>query len=268
MLMNLLKNSAGSCSYFKIFWTELMYSALFMTVILYFSGAVPVQAQSYNTDVASSQSGTAGIYDSFSRAEVSGESSIGGLVGSLAGGTIERTYSAGHVSGTGDNVGGLLGQNESGTVSASYWDTQVSGQAASAGGLGRTTAQMTHAYAANTYVDWDFEDVWTSDARYTLNNGYPLLQAIPKRYTVTVNIGSEGGQVLGAGEYLHGAWVELTAVPDQGYRFLHWKDDQGRMYTARTLEFRATEGRTFTAYFEELKAALPGVLMLLLDEEE
>jgi len=40
------------------------------------------------------------------------------------------------------SVGGLVGGNEDGSVSNSFWDTQTSGQATSAGGTAKTTAEM------------------------------------------------------------------------------------------------------------------------------
>jgi hypothetical protein len=39
-------------------------------------------------------------------------------------------------------VGGLVGQNERSTVSNSFWDIETSGQATSDGGTGKTTAEI------------------------------------------------------------------------------------------------------------------------------
>lgn len=126
---------------------------------------------------------------------VEGESFIGGLVGENFG-SIEDCYSAAEVVGLDvdppptisgrveerlnksvrmhivDPVGGLIG-NCAGTVINSYWDTETSGQSDSAGGEGRTTAEMTYAHAANTYVDWDFDSVWRGGEFSSENDGYP-----------------------------------------------------------------------------------------------
>jgi len=63
-----------------------------------------------------------------------------------------------------------------GEVLYSYWDIETTGQQQSEGGEGRSTEDMTYPYAANTYVGWDFEDIWAADEDYTVNNGYPYLR--------------------------------------------------------------------------------------------
>ncbi len=119
------------------------------------------------------------ISDNYSRAAVSSGESAGGLIGQIKTGKVERSYSTGPVSGTGDNVGGFIGQGAGTSVSDCYWDTQTSGQLTSAGGdgvVGRTTAQMTSPHAADTYVEWDFQDIWKEDVAGTRNDGYPYLE--------------------------------------------------------------------------------------------
>ncbi len=34
---------------------------------------------------------------------------------------------------------------------------------------------MSYPYVGNTYVGWDFEDIWTADIDYEINDGYPYL---------------------------------------------------------------------------------------------
>jgi hypothetical protein len=68
----------------------------------------------------------------------------------------------------------LIGRKGNSTVNNSYWNIQTSGQSSSAGGFPRTTAQMTYPYDSNTYVDWDFSNVWEEDTENT-NGGYPYL---------------------------------------------------------------------------------------------
>ncbi len=122
--------------------------------------------------------GIPGIYDSYSRAAVHGAERVGGLIGQIKTGKVERSYSAGPVSGTGDNVGGFIGQGAGTSVSDCYWDTQTSGQLVSAGGdgvAGRSTAQMTYPHAADTYSEWNFQTIWAADVTGTHNDGYPYL---------------------------------------------------------------------------------------------
>ncbi len=124
------------------------------------------------------------ISDSYSRASVEGHNHVGGLVGLLSSSSILRSYSAGLVIGTGDGVGGLVGSIEGEStstevwdseVSSSYWDIETSSQSTSAGGTARTTAQMTYPYAEDTFVDWDFNNVWAEDHDSSRNEGYPYL---------------------------------------------------------------------------------------------
>jgi hypothetical protein len=84
--------------------------------------------------------------------------SIGGLIGRNGGnGSINNCYSTGSV--VGDGASGLVGYNE-GTVWASFWDIETSGQTTGDGGAGLTTAEM---QMAITFVCWGYEPVWTID---------------------------------------------------------------------------------------------------------
>jgi len=120
------------------------------------------------------------VEDNFTRTRVEGNDYVGGLVGICSGSTlsgilIADSYAIGEVYGSG-NVGGLLGSGAANIVVNSYWNTETTGQTTSAGGEGRTTAEMTYPYEANTYIDWDFEEIWYPDIAYEINNGYPFLQ--------------------------------------------------------------------------------------------
>ncbi|ABI68386.1 chitobiase/beta-hexosaminidase C-terminal domain-containing protein [Syntrophomonas wolfei] len=101
-------------------------------------------------------------------AVTAGTSTAGGLVGDNFG-TITNSYATGAV--TGINAGGLVGVNhQDDVVSNSYWDIDTSGMKSSAGGEGKTTAEMK---LPETYVGWDFKDIWGIEG--TRNNGYPFL---------------------------------------------------------------------------------------------
>jgi hypothetical protein len=115
------------------------------------------------------------VSNCYSTAAVTSEHA-GGLVSYLAQSTMTNCYSRGPVYST-DNglVGGLIAEiGNNSPVIHSYWDVQTSGTINSAGGEGRTTDEMTYPYAANTYVNWDLNWVWHSDADY-INDGYPYL---------------------------------------------------------------------------------------------
>jgi hypothetical protein len=109
--------------------------------------------------VGSSMTGT--IADCYATGDVSGDlGRIGGLVGYIYSGIIANCYSIGSVSGTMD-VGGLVGFNSgSGVVISSYWDMDTSGLTSSANGVGKTTPQM---QTASTYINWGCSGAWTID---------------------------------------------------------------------------------------------------------
>ena len=66
--------------------------------------------------------------------------------------------------------------------------------------------------------------------------------------TVTVEYDAAQGQVTGAGTYLLGDTVTLTATPNEGYQFVTWGD--GNTDNPRTLV--VTQDTTLTALFEAL----------------
>ena len=119
----------------------------------------------------------AGIMDSYSTSTVSGNDYVGGLTGSS--GWVSDCYSAGAVSGIGDNVGGFTGDGwpSEEYPSNSFWDTQASGQPTSPIATPKTTEEMQD---PNTFVSagWDFvgqpdgpSDIWAMPP----GGGYPIL---------------------------------------------------------------------------------------------
>ena len=118
----------------------------------------------------------------YAKGPVTGVTYVGGLMGRNWYGMVESCYAAGAVTGE-EYVGGLVGDNEVIEVVSSYWDMETSGQPTSDGGEGRTTDEMTYPYEDNTYVDWNFSNVWTADVGNAINGGYPyLLGNVPPLY--------------------------------------------------------------------------------------
>ena len=118
------------------------------------------------------------ITNSYSIGNVIGGHRIGGFAGLLVdGGTITNSYSTGLVKGNAE-VGGLVGRNGCchravGTITSSFFDSLTSGQNDNSGkGTPRNTLQMK---TQNTFVDWDFENIWGMNAN--INNGYPYLRS-------------------------------------------------------------------------------------------
>ncbi|TVR38378.1 MAG: T9SS C-terminal target domain-containing protein [Bacteroidia bacterium] len=58
------------------------------------------------------------------------------------------------------------------------------------------------------------------------------------------------GSVLGGGEYVNFDHVSLEAIPNQGYRFMAWKENDSILGTEEILEFYATHDRYIKGYFE------------------
>ncbi len=165
------------------------------------------------------------IENSFARGSVSGQEDVGGFVGENAG-LIEYAYSTGFIVGT-ENYGGFCGNN-SGNINSSYWDTETSGQQTSDGATGRNTAEMTHPYNENTYVGWDFENIWLADEDYEINNGYPFLyfSTETEYYELLLEVSPEGGgTVTGEGMYEAGQQINISASPSDNYVFLRWAGD-------------------------------------------
>ena len=164
----------------------------------------------------------------YARGVVAGESVAGGLVGQNTTATVRQCYSTGGVTGNVE-LGGLIAVNTGGTITACYWDTDLSGQTESDGGTGRTTGEMTHPHATNTYVGWNFLATWAYDTDYTVNNGYPYLrQGVVPAEGEPENEGDppegegEGGPSEGEGEVepgegeLEGEFVEGETEGEAG----------------------------------------------------
>ena len=110
-------------------------------------------SDSYSTSTVSGESDVGGlvgsssstISGSYATGSVSGDYDVGGLAGS-SGGTISGSYTIGSVSG-GSYVGGLVGSS-GGTISASYATGNVAGRGDDIGGLvGRNFGAITASYA-------------------------------------------------------------------------------------------------------------------------
>ncbi len=98
------------------------------------------------------------VSNCYSMAEVSGTQYVGGLIGHNFS-FVMRCYSTGHVTGS-LNTGGLIGRTSGGVIYNSYWDVLTSGQIDSDGGRGRGTGQLK---SSSNYLGWGAEGVWRLD---------------------------------------------------------------------------------------------------------
>jgi hypothetical protein len=154
------------------------------------------------------------VVNAYSRAEVTGTSRVGGLVGQLnSGSSLRRVYTTGPVSGTGDFVSVIAGLSY-GTIEAAFCDLESSGQSSSSHCVdhGSTTTGMQQ---RETYTNWNFFNAWNIDE----GNDYPVFQAfdqhaLPQTVNVTDLDGSgtvEDPWVITTADELNAMRQNLTA---------------------------------------------------------
>jgi hypothetical protein len=173
------------------------------------------------------------VNDCYSRAAVTGENRAGGLVGYIRSGNVSRSYATGLVSAASPSSGNLGGLSGTGAnVQSGYWDVQTSGQSQSGGGAGRGSAAMTHPHASDTYVDWDFAEIWAADADGSVNGGYPYLRTTGQNpqsggpFTLVFQVGA-GGSLAGPTLQVVAPGATASAVrvlSEPGAVFTGWSD--------------------------------------------
>jgi len=185
------------------------------------------------------------ISNCFALGSVDGVRSAGGLVGYVYSGEVNNSYAAGEVK-ISEASGGLIGFDFGNTVSwgmqgrnpgsgsnyvrnavvdKSYWDTVTTKQASSAGGEGLSTEKMQD---VASIMGWDTAGIWK-----ITDGGYPKFRVTQ---TIFEYLAGSGGRLMVGGEV--GSHKDFTvtvigisrgplvaAVPDGGYRFVGWSDD-------------------------------------------
>lgn len=148
---------------------------------------------------AGSEFSSGGINDSYAEGDVSLSSAVGtGASGALGGfvgefgGFIERSYSTGSVSDSGDAVvdsGGFAGEDSGGGAAPSnFWDLNTSGIGTSPTGTGITTAQFqdTETFIVLGQAEgWDFSTTWApgDTGEYPVNyTTTPVILATPDSF--------------------------------------------------------------------------------------
>ena len=214
------KGTVGSCyNTGEVSTEDVEYASVGGVVGLNSSGAV---SNSYNTgDVSAKASSGASVGDPVM---------AGGVVGDNDGGKVTNCYNIGTVSGenTEDvSVGGVVGYKDGGAVSNSYYLSQdgLDGigtnedEDSNAGAFPLTKDQFSD--TDSFFTGWNFNDTWTISDMGGFER--PVLRDNKETvvtYTVTVN-GSYAGET-GAGSYLAGESVTVSAGERAGYRFAGW----------------------------------------------
>ncbi|WP_042374473.1 InlB B-repeat-containing protein [Neobacillus jeddahensis] len=174
------------------------------------------------------------ISDSFSKANVTGKTNVGGLIGQNAGG-VTRSYAIGKVTGT-SSTGGLIGVNR-GPESNSFYDMVTTGQSDTGKGDALPTQDMQTKWF---FVDfgWDFDTIWDIS-----EGDYPNLRSLEvvKTYRVTydVNSATAGLAPADSSKYKNGDPVTVKGNSENlvktGYTFAGWNtqaDGSGTNYAA------------------------------------
>ena len=122
--------------------------------------------------------------------------------------------------------------------------------------VGATVTLTASPAPEHRFLHWTKDEVEVStDATYTFTATENVtlvahFEAIPK-YNISAGA-NDGtmGIVTGAGEYLEGTTVELTATANPGYIFVEWSD--GEKSATRTIT--VTEEAVYTAFFKAIQA--------------
>ncbi len=78
-------------------------------------------------------------------------------------------------------------------------------------------------------------------------------------YSISISVSpTEGGTVSGSGQYEEGVIATVTAVANEGFRFLEWTEAGTQINTEASLTFTVTNDRTLTAIFEPISEPAPG----------
>ena len=97
----------------------------------------------------------------------------------------------------------------------------------------------------NTVVSSDLQYLFVVTENINLVANFTLID-----YDVTTSVNIENsGSVTGAGNYLHGDEVTLTAIPNVGYRFVNWTENDIVVSSALEYLFTITSERNLVANF-------------------
>ncbi len=210
-----------------------------------------VQHSEKTNAVSTNNSSEQDVYDitnSYARGNVTGNNHVGGFIGSSQL-RIKHCYATGKVNGN-DHTGGFAGSSDN-LATNSYWNLETSGQNASAAGNGRQTASMTHPYAGNTFVGWNFDHVWVADASHQNNDGYPYLMS-GDVYLLTLRVDPPGsGTATGTGYYKSSVPAALNATPTEGFEFAGWYQDGMLLSINPQFSFNIEGHSTLVARFQE-----------------
>ncbi len=136
-------------------------------------------------------------------------------------------------------------------VNTANTGTVTGGGNYSTGATVSVTATPEYGY---TFTNWTVNSVEVSTAAtysFTANSNKTLVANFTlSSYLISANSSHENaGTISGAGSYIHGSNVLLTATAATGYTFIEWKIDTMVVSTNSTYSFTADSSRTLVANF-------------------
>lgn len=208
----------------------------------------------------------------YNAGSVSASYFVGGVIGASDANHVDAVYNIGIVKGSSitvvdykggeyNSVGAVIGYNH-GTISHAYYNKEITcDYCEEIVGVGKTAAEL---FAGETLEGFDTliwglgakgENVERDTLYYpylkTLGPGISVIGDV-KKYTISVVVNDDAmGAVTGAGEYEYGTTVDISAVANEGYKFIDWKD----AVKDATRSIKVTKNETFTANFEEIPSS-------------
>jgi filamentous hemagglutinin family protein len=172
---------------------------------------------------------------------------IGGLAGLQAGGgaSISHSYATGLVTGN-NTLGGLVGNKAGGTITSSYWDKTTTGQATSSGSAntsGLTTAEW---LTLGPFSASPSDGAW-STADWGAGNPYPGIKALPY-ITIAASASQTYGSAatFGIASILDQSGANASGLVNTGG--LTWLTDTTAASAAGTTGHVRGSGATATGY--------------------
>ncbi|HCF49433.1 MAG TPA: hypothetical protein DER60_04075, partial [Syntrophomonas sp.] len=178
----------------------------------------------YVWDAECEEAGVTNSYSTCSVTATNDNDGTGGLIG-LNGLNVVNCYAIGAVNGS-DYCGGLIGTDAFGIQPGSYYNSQTSGQFDADKGTPKTTLEMG---MQETYIDWDFENIWGIDPNE--NDGYPYLRAGGKVISKDLLglrpfCGYNGLVNLSTGNFIQQNTDIAIPLPGPGLRFTRFYNSQ------------------------------------------
>ncbi len=179
---------------------------------------------------------SANISNCFATGKVIGSTIVGEFMGSTTALRLKNCYAIGV--NTPDSIPRFIGINHSSNIYNCFYQksgTSVGIKTNKVSGVEVTGLETSDFASKSTFTNWDFSDVWVIATLTDIDpNPRPYLRAFLTVYEVTYTVEGNGGSLDGdiAQSILSGkATTAVEAIPNQGYYFVEWQDENGATYS-------------------------------------